>query len=265
MIFKTNFLQQYVGLAPLPLAIERSLECEILSRQSFDGPVLDIGCGEGLFASILFAQQIETGIDPNERELERARALGGYRKLIACRGDSIPEPDQSYGTVFSNSVMEHIPSINSVLDEAFRLLRSGGRMFLTVPSNRFDEYSVVSQLLLTLGLEALQKRYLVFYNRFWVHYHYAAPAEWAEIVRARGFEIVEAYSYAPKRVCTFNDLLVPFSLPGFVMKRVTNRWTLFPALRRIILAPLTSLARSLMRGGERCNDGGLVFIAARKP
>ena len=54
MRFKDNFLLNYLKKAPVPLAVERSLECEILSRQEFVRPILDIGCGEGIFASVLF-------------------------------------------------------------------------------------------------------------------------------------------------------------------------------------------------------------------
>src|SRR3954449_10499221 len=103
MRFNREFLGRYVSVAPIPLAIERSLECTILSQQNFQEPVLDIGCGDGLFASVLFAEKIDTGIDPNAVELEHAQRLGSYRRLIQCRGDAIPVPDGAFGTVFSNS------------------------------------------------------------------------------------------------------------------------------------------------------------------
>lgn len=263
--FNREFLSTYVGLAPLPLAFERTMECKIMSGRSFDRPVLDIGCGEGLFAKILFAEPLDTGIDPNQRELDRARELGAYKRLICCAGDAVPEPDGSYRTIFSNSVMEHIPILDPVLAESFRLLQSGGHFYATVPSKHFDEYSAISQLFGILGMPGLQARYRAFYNRFWAHYHYAEPAAWAERVRAHGFEILEVFSYAPKRICLLNDLLVPTSLPGFLSKRYTNRWTFVPGLRRIALAPITMGARLLLRGAERCEHGGLVFISARKP
>jgi SAM-dependent methyltransferase len=265
MKFNQEFLSAYVGLAPLPLAIERTMECQIMSRKSFDRPILDIGCGEGLFAKVLFAEPIDTGIDPNQMELDRAKELGAYKKLICCKGDAIPEPDGSYRTVFSNSVMEHIPTLDPVLAESFRLLQPGGHFYMTVPSAHFDEYSAISQLLGALGLSSIQVRYRSFYNRFWAHYHYAEPAAWAERVRAQGFEILEAYSYAPKQVCLLNDLLVPTSLPGFLSKRFTNRWTFLPDWRRIFFAPATMIARLFLHGADRCERGGLVFISARKP
>src|SRR5687768_14968956 len=122
MRFKTDFAQAYSTAAPLALAFERIVECGIMRGQAFERPILDIGCGEGLFATMLFAEKIDTGIDPDGRELDRARALGAYRELIQCRGHAIPKPDGTYRTILSNSVLEHIPDLDSVLMEAHRLL-----------------------------------------------------------------------------------------------------------------------------------------------
>ena len=63
--FKGNYLESYLRVAPAALAIERCFECEILSRQVFEPPVLDIGCGDGVFASVLFDEQVDLGIDPD--------------------------------------------------------------------------------------------------------------------------------------------------------------------------------------------------------
>src|SRR5258708_2402892 len=263
---KTNkdFVASYVAMAPLALAVERSLECRIMSRMSFRHPVLDIGCGEGLFAKILFAEKIDTGIDPNARELERARELGAYDTLIECRGDHIPGADGSYQTVLSNSVLEHIPEVEPVLREAHRLLAPGGFLYITVPTNRFDEYAIVTQVLGLFRLRTLQKRFRAFFNRFWAHHHCYTPQGWAGILEANGFEVVVVRPYDPKYVCLMNDLLVPVSIPAFVTKKLINRWTLIPQLRRVLLAPAIAVLRGMLTNAESCPDGGLVFLAARK-
>ena len=263
---KTNsgIVLDYIAMAPLALAFERVMECRILAHQTFERPILDIGCGEGLFAKILFSERLDTGIDPNPRELERACELGAYEELIECSGDAIPKADGSYRTVLSNSVIEHIPDIQPVLLEAYRLLAPGGRMYLTVPSNRFDEYTWISEFLKALGLNNLRKRFGVFFNRFWVHYHYHTLEHWREIAITAGFEVVEAHTYGPRRACLLNDFLVPFSVPEYLTKKFLNRWTLFPRLRRVILAPFALLGSLILRGAEKCEAGGLVFLSLRK-
>jgi len=263
---KTNsdIVFDYIAMAPLALAFERVMECRILAQQTFERPMLDIGCGEGLFAKILFTEPVDTGIDPNSRELARAHELGAYVELIECRGDAIPKADGSYRTILSNSVIEHIPDIQPVLLEAYRLLAPGGRMYLTVPSNRFDEYTWISQFLAALGLDNLRRRFGEFFNRFWVHYHYHTLEHWRKIAESAGFEVIEAHTYGPRRACLLNDFLVPFSVPEYLTKKFLNRWTLLPRLRRVILAPFALLGSLILRGAEKCEAGGLVFLSLRK-
>lgn len=261
---KSGILFNYIAMAPLALAFERVMECRILTHQTFERPILDIGCGDGLFAKVLFSEPLDTGIDLNPRELARARELGSYVELINCSGDAIPKTDGSYMTIISNSVIEHIPDIRPVLLEAYRLLAPGGRMYLTVPSNRFDEYTLGSQFLAVLGLNTLRSLFRSFFNRFWGHYHYYTLEHWCEIATAAGFEVIEAHTYGPQRACMLNDFLVPFSIPEYLTKKFLNRWTLIPRLRRFIFAPFALLNSLLLRGAEKCEEGGLVFLSLRK-
>lgn len=260
-----DFLEAYVSLTPLALAFERSLECRILASRQFERPILDVGCGDGIFASVLFDEKIDTGIDPNAAELEHARKLDRYSELIQCRGDAIPQPDGRYRTIFSNSVMEHIPDIAPVLAEAYRLLSPGGMLYLTVPTDRFERGSVISRLLSTCRLRELDEKFRRFYNRFWVHYHCYTPDRWSSLLSEAGFTVQTVRTYDPMNVCTLNDLLAPFGLPGFVFKRIVNKWTLFPSLRRLVFRLFAPAARKLLQDSDRSEQGGLVFIAASKP
>ncbi len=117
-------LRNYMANAPFPLAFERAVEAALYAGRRLEHPILDIGCGEGLFARMVFDQKIDTGLDPNARELHRARQYGAYGELILCRGDAIPRPAGSYQTILSNSVLEHIPDLEPVFREAHRLSRA---------------------------------------------------------------------------------------------------------------------------------------------
>jgi SAM-dependent methyltransferase len=259
-----DFLREYVSKTPLALAFERTIECKILAGQRFERPVLDLGCGDGLFASILFEEKVDTGIDPNSTELEHARRLDCYAELIECKGDSIPKPSGHYCTVFSNSVLEHIQDLAPVLAEANRLLAPGGVLFLTVPTDGFERGSVVSRILSLLGLRGTDRAFRRFYNRFWAHYHCYTPDQWSSLVSNAGFRVEVVRPYDPINICTVNDALVPFGLPSFVLKRWTNEWVVFPRLRARILTPVIAVARQMLEGADHSKIGGLVFIAARK-
>jgi len=260
----TTHLLNYISCAPLPLAFERTLECRIYSRFQFQRPILDLGCGDGLFAKILFADKIDTGVDPNPRELERARELGIYEEVIQCSGDAVPKLNGSYNTIFSNSVLEHIPDLQPVLSEIRRILAPQGKVFVTVPSDRFDDYSVINQLLTILKLDKAAAGYRRFFNKFWKHYHFHSLEEWKQVFRKSGFQILESYEYDPQYICLLNDFLVPFSIIGFLSKRLINRWTWFPWLRRLVFYPIHVLSNRVLQGGERAANGGLVFLVLTK-
>jgi len=264
MRFKNNFLENYMVEAPIPLAVERSLECEILSKQDFDRPILDLGCGEGMFAYILFDEKIDVGIDPNSRELERARKYGMYHELIQCSGNEIPKESGTFNTILSNSVLEHIPTLKPVLWEAYRLLSDKGKFYITVPTNLFDHYTIGYQLFSFMKLHKLAEKYRNFFNRFWNHYNYYSKDKWEALFRECGFKVVNSQEYDSKPICMLNDFLVPFALPRFLMKKTINRWVLFRRIRRIYIYPFYLFAKYLIKRCENGKQGGIIFFSLSK-
>jgi SAM-dependent methyltransferase len=262
---RDDILLPYMSMAPLPLAFERTMEANIYrGLPPMQRPILDIGCGEGLFAKLVFDGKIDVGIDPDPRELSRAKEFDSYHELIQCFGDKIPKPDGSFQTIFSNSVLEHIPDLEPVLREAHRLLAPGGRFYFTVPSENFERYTVGDTVLSGLGLRNLSARFRKFFNNFWRHYHYYPLDGWKDLARRCGFEVIDGYTYNPKRTAILDDFLVPFSLVGFVLKKLTNRWTILPSVRRVLMIPFYLIAKPLLHGAERAERGGLVFVALTK-
>ena len=264
MRFKKNFLFNYVRNAPLALAMERSMECEIMSGQEFVRPILDIGCGDGLFAYILFDESLDVGIDLNHQELERTRELGIYGELIECDGSHIPKESGLFNTIFSNSVLEHIPDLQPVLTEAYRLLGSGGRFYVTIPTDKFDTYTVCYQLLSRLGLRAMAEAYRRFFNRFWKHFHFHAREDWEHIFERSGFEVLAVREYGSRATCLMEDTFVPWASFSFVTKKILNRWIMFHRLRKVYIYPLYLLVRCLIRRLEQGKGEGLLFFALRK-
>jgi len=178
MRFNGDVLAGYLSEAPIPLALERYLEAKIFQTLRFERPILDIGCGEGLFAKNVFAERIDTGVDIDPRELQGARELDAYKELIQTKGNAIDKPSGSYKTVFSNSVLEHIPDIEAVFGEVYRLLAPRGKFYVTVPSQFFEQYTVIHQILKGTGLHAVADKYRQFFNKFWRHYHCYEPKKW---------------------------------------------------------------------------------------
>ena len=107
----------------LTFAIEVQAFQEVLP--SVPKPWLEIGVGSGRFAQAL---GIKTGLDPSSRLLEMARRRG--ITAVLGRGEMQPFTEESFGTVFLIVTLSFVDSPLDVLKEAYRILRSGGKIVL---------------------------------------------------------------------------------------------------------------------------------------
>jgi SAM-dependent methyltransferase len=260
-----DFVAEYAFRAPLALALERAMECAQYVGHDLERPVLDVGCGDGTFAEVLFGpDQVDHGLDPDPLELARARARRMYRELHQASGADVPLASGSIGTAMSNSTLEHIRDLDPVLREIHRVLRPGGRLFITVPTDKFAEYSALYRLLSAVGLRREAERFRHGYDAFWRHYNQHSPAEWRALLERSGFTVDKVVEYDPPHRCTIHDLLVPLAFPAYVMKKLIGRYFAFPALRHA----LVRVARPLLPRSEgtavRPGTGGLVFLIARR-
>ena len=99
--------------------------------------IIDLGCGGGidtLIAARLVAPNGRAiGLDTLPEMLERAAAnarAGGIQNVTWVRGEleAIPLADSSVDVAISNGVFNLSPRKSRALQEAFRVLRSGGRI-----------------------------------------------------------------------------------------------------------------------------------------
>ena len=54
-------------------------------------------------------------------------------KLILCYAEKIPLPSNSIDYISANAILEHIPDEQKAIKEWLRLLKKGGRLYITVP------------------------------------------------------------------------------------------------------------------------------------
>ncbi len=107
--------------------------------------VLDAGCGHGYYFMGLALDGAQvTGVDLSADDVDKgfrmARLLGlgegsvGPARACYLAGSltELPFADGSFDLVICNSVIEHIPEDGRALAEMRRVLRPGGRLFLTV-------------------------------------------------------------------------------------------------------------------------------------
>jgi ubiquinone/menaquinone biosynthesis C-methylase UbiE len=222
----------------------------------YDGPpqprFLDCGCGGGDYVAALAQEGWDAyGIEYLDRKIAVARQAGFTPERI-LQGDAqqLPHPTASFDAVMFNEVLEHVPSDEQALAEAYRVLRPGGHLFVFSPNRLYpiESHGVhwkrtqkrlpvwtpfVPYVPLSLG-----NRFLSYWARnYWPH-------QLRGMVREAGFQVVgTAYVWQ-----TFEGI-----------SRDTSRWlcVLRPRLRALAgVLERVPLVRCL---------GLSQFIHARKP
>ena len=100
--------------------------------------VLDVGCGEGHFASALLSAGAEVvGVDVAAEPLRRARERHPELDLRQMPAEGAwPLRDASFDAVWAGEVIEHVADTAGWLSELRRVLRSGGSLLLSTPDHR---------------------------------------------------------------------------------------------------------------------------------
>ena len=225
---RDQFFEKYLSEASVALSFWRAFECEKFSNEKIVHPVLDVGCGDGFFVKAAFGEKLEAGIDLDGREVKRAVRSGSYRKVIRGSVTDLPFPAKSFNTVISNCVLEHIPEIDKGLQEIARVLKRGGRLMITVPSECFNVATCHQEWLKFLGLRGLSKTYTDGLNKIFKHHHVDDAATWKKRFARVGLKLEKAeYFISIPAFHTYELWLFP-AIPSKIWKLLFGRWVLFP-------------------------------------
>jgi len=176
------------------LAAWRAAELKALRHCNFAAPVLEIGCGNGHFASLLLPR-VEWGIDLNPREIALCSGRNGlYGRLSCMDARRLIFADGVFATVFANCVVEHIPDLDRLLAECRRVLRPGGALIATVPLIEMNRHLTLrSAWYARLRAGQLQ------------HLNLLAEDAWVAALSKAGFATVRTTPYLSARMCELWD------------------------------------------------------------
>jgi SAM-dependent methyltransferase len=92
----------------------------------------DLGCGTGRTGAWLHHQGVRAidGVDLTPEMLEAARSRGIYRRLVEADVGATGLESAAYGLVTTCLVDEHLPDLQPLYREAFRLAEPGGFLVL---------------------------------------------------------------------------------------------------------------------------------------
>jgi SAM-dependent methyltransferase len=257
-----DYFRAYLEHGTAFAAMVRGAEAALMGQAGpFPLPLLDLGCGDGFFASLLDHRGRFTGVDANLAPLLSARHTGAYSGLAAASATLLPFPGESFETVMANSVLEHVPDLESALHEISRVLRPRGRLVLTAPSDRFAAMLAGTRLLDAIGLAGLAGRYGRWFNGHSRHFHTDGVVAWEQRLAALKLRVEHSHCYFPAPAMLAFDVAHYLGVPRLVSRALFGRWVAFPGL---------TLNRVYDRAWRRhadpspVDDGAYVFIVARK-
>lgn len=226
---RRDYLREHLREVPAFRALIRSVECRLFEKCApLESPVLDVGCGDGHFASMAFDRPLFAGIDMNAEHLREARARGSHLNLVRASATAIPFCDNFFQTVVANCVVEHIPDLDAALGEISRVLRPGGRFLFGVPSHLFASMLLGSTALSSIKLKRLSKRYGDWFNHHSLHFHTYNPDDWHARLASHGFEVEQWEYYVSSAGHRAFDLAHYLSVPRLLSRKLTGRWVAFP-------------------------------------
>ena len=159
--------------------------------------VLDVGAGLGGLTLELALQGADVyGIEPDDASARIASdrlhqsAIAGTR-IFRAAGQSLPFPDETFDYVMTLQVLEHVADPARIIREMHRVLKTGGRCFLSCENYlafREQEYGVAWLPLLPKPIGARYLRLRGRDPRFLLeHVHYVTyPKVW-RVAEAAGF------------------------------------------------------------------------------
>jgi SAM-dependent methyltransferase len=258
-----DLLWRHLRDLPAFRALLRAVEARFYADLPLPRPALDLGCGDGHFASVTFDGPLEAGFDPCWGPLTQARGRRAYHLLAQAEGARMPYPDGTFATVVSNSVLEHIPQVQPVLAEVARVLQPGGWFHFCVPGPNFLPFLSIGRALDRVGLRPLGEAYRRFFNRISRHYHCDGAEVWERRLEAAGLRPVRWWSYFTRRALTALEWEHYLGLPSLVCKRLTGRWVLWPSRTNLWLTE--RLVRPLYQESVLSEgDGAYLFFVTRK-
>lgn len=263
-----DYLSPLLEKAPATWALIRANEIRHLDKVKFKNPILDVGCGDGFVAKIVLTnrkQKIDWGIDLSSDEISYAKKSGSFKKCKVANVYDLPFKDKSFSTVFSNSVVEHIPDLNKAMSEMSRVLKKRGKFIITVPTPYLTAYLIGVNFFKSLGLDNLADSYGKFFNRMFKHYNLLNHKQWQSLLSKHKMKMVEHYYYHTPAMVKTHEVLAYLAVPYGISKFFFKHWVVFPKFRKLFIVPwLKKILYPLYLSDVEKDEGGSLLIVAEK-
>lgn len=263
--FTFEEFREYFPYVPTALAIRECVRLHAMRDLECPSPILDVGCGDGLFARLAFQDADVWGIDIDSNEVRRAQASQAYSQLILADITRTHLPAQFFGSCIANCSLEHIPDIDAATRAILGSLQPGAPFYTFLPNRAWTESLLSVRALRKMGQNGVADAIDSKINEIFAHRHLEDEDGWRRIFEKAGFVIerLEPLGSAASTLA-FEAFLLPSTL-GWVTKKLTRRWVLMPWLRRYSAAPVFGMVRSVLEVPEQNTPSPEFLLVARRP
>jgi len=280
----TGAMKTLLRYLPVSLAVHEIMRMRALAEVGvLRTPLLDVGCGDGLFWEVLArdikegrTQSVEglVGIDINAHELElaslRLSSLGGeLRNLDITDDGSQRQLDDRLGTfktVIANCSLEHVPRLEVALENIKRYMAPDGELWLFVPAPGWSDSYRVKKFLRSFSAR-LAGTYGGMWDGFYQHHHLYRGYVWRYLLQGIGFD-AEVRAIGSDRANVLRELWLPPALASFLYKCVFKRYPerFVAPFKHWALPRMKSFLDEVERGDvvhDRLDDPNVIEYAIR--
>ncbi len=101
--------------------------------------ILDVGCGDGFYERQIIRQRIKNcqfyGVDISQKQLEKTKNIFSKSHKLNIDNQKLPFKNNFFDTVILSEILEHLFNPKFAIQEAQRVLKKGGYLFLTAPNS----------------------------------------------------------------------------------------------------------------------------------
>jgi len=98
-------------------------------------------------------------------QVSTAASLGGYHEVNQGLAENIPYEENSFQTVISVCVLEHVEDLKKTFENITRVLRAGGHLLITVISEKHNKGLLLPTLFRNMRLINLAEKYTFWFNK----------------------------------------------------------------------------------------------------
>ncbi len=255
--------EDFLSERPKFYSLIRPYEAYLFKQYSgcLQGKVLDFGCGDGFFALLSYellrpGPPLElVGVDITGSRAEQPEFGMIYNQIKIYDGERLPFADNSFDSVASNSVLEHVDNLDQAISEISRVLKPGGYFLTTVMTEKWEQA--------LLGKKIGGQCYVKWLRQKQEHRHLLSVEDWTEKFQDCQLLCEQKVGYLPPKQSRIMEALHYLSLPSLLSYKLFRRWVLWSNAYQFW--PLTPWIKALNKTTQtQVRQASSVFFVLQK-